>query len=361
MSRTDAGAPDRGRRDAPTAAPVGSAARSPTGCSRVARAEPAGRARSCWSLRAPTISNTGFLSAARAGATCCSTPSILVLLARRPDRRHHHPQRRPVGRLGPRPDRLRRPASCSSTHPASRSLVVLVRRPRARRACSALVNGVLVARRPGARAGHHARHALHLSAASTTHWAGSEQINAADLPRGVPAARHQTVLGVPVLLAHRARRARRRRLLPAHLPRRPRALRDRLRPGRRPARRHPGQPPRARRVRRSAARSPASPASLYAARFGTVDCDRRHRLRAAGRRRGRGRRRRDLRRQRHRLGRGARRPAADHDQQRAASSASTSSGSRPSSARCILAAIALDRSSPCAWPRSCRSEGRACA
>ena len=179
--------------------------------------------------------------------------------------------------------------------------LVVRRRPRARQRRARRV-------RQGAGAGDHPRHALHLPR---------------DLPRvgrQRPDQRLATCrddflrLGTRQMLDHpgpddrRARRARRRRLLHAHLARRPRDVRDRVGPGRRRALRPARHPRVVCGVRRSAARWRGSPASFYAARYGTVSsgAGRGIELEAVGRRGHR--RRRDLRRQRHR--RGARRIGA---------------------------------------------------
>ena len=107
------------------------------------------RSRWCCSSRSPRSVNPRFLSAQ-------SIKDLLLGVhdpgdhGGRPGRRDHHPQRRPVGRLGARPVRVRHRQSCSSPHPgtadpgrARSSAIVLgavvrrgQRRPdRARRGC----------------------------------------------------------------------------------------------------------------------------------------------------------------------------------------------------------------------------------
>ena len=135
--------------------------------------------------------------------------------------------------------------------------------------CSGLVNGVLVAfgKVPALVI---TLGTLYIYRGIFLTWAGSDRINASDMPARLPRPRHQVGPRHPGADDHRARRAGDRRLLPLHRPRRPRALRDRLRPRRRRALRPQRTPPRPRRVRRSAVRSPAWPACCYAARYGTV-------------------------------------------------------------------------------------------
>ncbi len=90
-------------------------------------------------------------------------------------------------------------------------------------------------------------------------WAGSDRINASDMPRDFLQLGTKSVLGLPVLFLIARRRARHRRLLPLDLPWRSRALRDRVRPRRRRAlrpQRAQAHPLRLRRVRRARRASP---------------------------------------------------------------------------------------------------------
>ena len=147
---------------------------------------------------AATIKSPRLPVQPNSGATCCSTPSILAAARRRADGRGHHPQHRPVGRLGARPHGVPDRAGCScDTGPADR------RRGRS----SAIVVGAAAGPaqrragrvRPGAGAGGHARHALHLPRHDVLSWAGSNQINAADLPDAFRSLGTKTVLSIPVL------------------------------------------------------------------------------------------------------------------------------------------------------------------
>ena len=166
-------------------------------------------------------------------------------------------------------------------------------------------------------------------------WTGGDRINASDLPARLPrrsaparSSASRSSRSSPLVVLDR------RRLVPAQPAQRPRALRDRLRPRRRAPLRPAGDPARARRVRRLAARWRASPAcctppaTARSARGAGIG------LGAAGDRRGRHRRRRDLGRRRHRLGcRDRRRTCCSPSTAPCRSSASTTSGSAPSSAR----------------------------
>ena len=199
-------------------------------------------------------------------------------------------------------------------------------------ACGA-VNGGADRRGPGAGAGGHARHAvrvprprLHLGHRP----ADQRRRHAARVPAPGHRDRARRAGAGPV----RGRRAGRRRVLPALVPQRPGAVRDRLRPGRGEAVRHPGRPAgvrrvrrqrRARRARRRAATPPASAPSTPTPALG---------LRAQRRGRGRRRRRGHLRRQRLGLRRRARAPCCSpRSAARCRCSASTRSGSAPPSAR----------------------------
>ena len=103
-------------------------------------------------------------------------------------------------------------------------------------------------------------------------WAHGRQINAADMPDGFLHLGTRTILGVPGPAADHDRRDA---ASSAPCSAAPRMGRELYAIGSNPdaarARRHPHQPPRARRVRRLAARSPASAGVLYAARYGTLD------------------------------------------------------------------------------------------
>ena len=123
--------------------------------------------------------------------------------------------------------------------------------------------------RQGARAGDHAGHALHLPG-HRPHLGRQRPDQRRRHARRLPRARHPLGPEHPGPDDRRGRRPRRRRLLHVHRPRRPRALRDRLRPGRRRAVRPAGPASGASARSCSAARWPASPASLFAARYGTV-------------------------------------------------------------------------------------------
>ena len=132
-------------------------------------------------------------------------------------------------------------------------------------------------------------------------WAGSDRINAGDMPDDFLAPGHQVRARHPGATFMAVGRARRRRLLPALLPRRPRALRDRLRPGRRRALRPAGPPPGDRRLRPQRRPGRAGRRPLHRP-LRHRQLRRRHRHRAAGGGRRGHRRRRDLRRQRHGAG-----------------------------------------------------------
>ncbi len=202
---------------------------------------------------------------------------------RRPADRGHHPQHRPVGRLGARPVARSPPARLMQRRPGpadgrSRSSSALARRRGVRRWSTACSSPSAGCPRWSSRSARSTS-----SAASTTRGPRGQQINAAEMPAALPdASAPHAVLGVPLLVADRAGRGRwRRRLLPAQLPDRPRALRDRLR-----ARRPPGWP--ASRSARSllgafvlSGALAGLAGVLFAARFGTVDADRRHRAGAA--------------------------------------------------------------------------------
>ena len=167
-----------------------------------------------------------------------------------------------------RPDRLpdRAPVHRPARHPAGRrssSIGIVVRRParphqrRARRV------------REGAGARDHARHALRLPRhqRAVDRQRPHQRLRHA---QGLPRARHRPLLGIPFLTIIARRRAGRRRLVPAQPARRPRALRDRLRPRGRAPLRPQGHPARARRVRRSSGALAGLAGVLYAARYGTV-------------------------------------------------------------------------------------------
>ena len=148
----------------------------------------------------------------------------------RPGRRDHHPQRRPLGRLGDGAHRLpHRQALHRAARPPGRGGARRVPpgrrgpRPRQRRAGG-------VRRRAGA--GDHARHPLHLPR-HHAHLGGQRPDQRRRPAAGVPPPRHPHDARHPVADDPRGRRPRRRRLLPPHRPRWPRALRDRLRPRRR--------------------------------------------------------------------------------------------------------------------------------
>ena len=167
----------------------------------------------------------------------------------RPDGRHRHPQRRPVRRLGARPDRLRAPVGSSSTTRASRSS------PSSWSGCSSArvlglrqrVPGAAFAQVPGA--GHHARHALHLPRHRTCTGPAASGSTPPTCPNAFQNLGTQQILGIPVLTILAVVVLGARRLLPAHRARRPRALRDRLRPGRRRPLRPARPAPRLRRLR----------------------------------------------------------------------------------------------------------------
>ena len=220
-------------------------------------------------IAAATIKTRSFLFSSEQLARPAAHPVDPDPARGRPGGRDHHPQRRPVGRLGPRPDGVPHRHGSSSTTPASRSSPCSSSASLSAPCCG-LVNGLLVAfgRVPALVI---TLGTLYIYRGIVLTWAGSNRINAADLPDGFLALGTAAVLVDPRADLIAAGRARRRRLLPAHQPRRPGALRDRLRPRRRRALRPPRPPPRPRRVRRSAARSPVWPGSLFAARFGTVD------------------------------------------------------------------------------------------
>ena len=178
---------------------------------------------------------------------------------RRPGHRRHHPQRRPVGRLGPRPVSAFATGDPVRDHPGLPIVVAAGR-------------GMASARRAGWSTACWSRFGrvpalvvtlgtLYVFRGIDYIWAGGQQINAADMPPALPAA-----WATPACSASRSWRCSPLvvlvvgRLLPAQLPRRPRAVRDRLRPGGRPAGRHPGRPRACSPRSWSAARSPAWPA-----------------------------------------------------------------------------------------------------
>ena len=165
---------------------------------------------------------------------------------RRPDARDRHPQRRPLGRLGRRPQRVhgRRPALQPPRHGAA------ARVPGRDRARGGLRSAQRAAHHlgPGAGARRDAGNALRVPRprVPVDERAPGQRRDAARL---VPEHRHRHRARRPLSRGHRARRRARRRAVAARLPRRPRAVCDRLEPrGRAPGRRALG-PPRADRVR----------------------------------------------------------------------------------------------------------------
>ena len=193
-----------------------------------------------------TIKNTSFLFSGDGWRNFLLNPSILLLLAVGQARRHHHPQRRPVRRLGDGADGLPHRPAVHRPARASRSSRCFVVVPARSARVLGLVNGVLVAFFKRARAGHHARHALHLPRHHAHLGRQRPDQRRRPAPRLPRSSAPSAVLDHPGAHDRRARRPGGRRLLPLHRPRWPRALRDRLRPGRRGPLRPARTPPRAR-------------------------------------------------------------------------------------------------------------------
>ena len=84
-------------------------------------------------------------------------------------------------------------------------------------------------------------------------------------------SRRRRSLGIPDMALAVIVGRRDRRLLPQLVPLGPRPLRDRLRPAGGAARGHPDRRARVHRVRRSAARSPASRACVWASQYATIN------------------------------------------------------------------------------------------
>ena len=217
-----------------------------------------------------------FLFSRHAGATCCSrrrssrcSPSARRVV-------DHHPQRRPVGRLGARPHGVPHRRRAVRRPPGPPDPGRVRRRDRARRRARAGQRRAGRVR-PGAGAGRSRSARSTSSAASTSLWTERPPDQRRRPARRVPEPRHRTdprhpgarrsiALVVLVVVGY----------VHARLRGGPRAVRDRLEPRRRRARRPP------RRRAACSARSSLSGALaglagvLYAARYGTVDADRRH-------------------------------------------------------------------------------------
>ena len=257
---------------------------------------------------------------------------------RRPGDRHHHPQRRPLGRLDPRAHAYL--AGCALRHVPRHSDRGRSSRGRAR-ACSGVINGVLVAfaKVPALVI---TLGTLYIYRGIDVRWAGGDRINASDLPvdfRGSARAGARHPVPLDLIACGRARR----RLVPAQPPA---AAASSTRSARTPTPRTSTASGCTRRILAAFVVSGALAGLagvLYAARYATVGLPRRHRLGAAGGGRRGGRRG-------GHLGGSAPSgapPSAPSCSPRSAArcrcSASRASGSRPSSAIFIVVAITLDR------------------
>ena len=196
---------------------------------------------------------------------------------RRPDARDHHAQRRPLGRLGARARGVhgRRPALRApgprdpGRDPARDGARRGVRRAQ-RRARDVRPGPALVV----------TLGTLYAFRGLAFLWTNGRQVNAETLPDAFLNLGTGSILGIPTLALHRARRRGRRRPGAARLPRRARAVRDRLEPRGRAARR--------RALGAARVRAPSSLSGALAGLGGRAvhrplrhrRRDRRHRLRA---------------------------------------------------------------------------------